>query len=258
VLLQGQFLRQGHQGPAVAELQRLLGLTPDGLFGPQTRTAVEAFQQSVQLAPTSEARGMVGKTTLRTLLSVKRPGSPLPTAGTGAGTGLTLAQLRAIMPRLSEALGTAYLPHLNAAMAAADISTTRRRAAFLAQLAHESGELRFWEELADGKAYEGRQSLGNTQPGDGPRYKGRGPIQLTGRANYRAAGQALGIDLEKSPERARDVDVGFRVAAWFWSSRGLNPLADAGDFREITRRINGGYNGLPQREAYYARALQVL
>jgi len=258
VFFKGQFLQQGHQGPAVAEVQRLLGLTPDGLFGAQTRAALEAFQQSVELAPGSEAWGRVGKTTLRTLLSEKCPGLPPPTSVTGVRTGLTLLQLRAIMPRLTEAQSALYLPHLNAAMAAAEIHTSQRRAAFLAQLAHESGELRYWEELADGKAYEGRKSLGNTQPGDGPRYKGRGPIQLTGRANYRAAGQALGIDLENNPERARDVDVGFRVAAWFWGSRGLNPLADAGDFREITRRINGGYNGLPQREAYYARALKLL
>ncbi|MCY1077094.1 glycoside hydrolase family 19 protein [Archangium lansingense] len=89
-------------------------------------------------------------------------------------------------------------------------------------------------------------------------YKGRGPIQLTGRNNYRAAGQALGIDLEGNPTRAADVDVGFRTAAWFWNSRSLNPLADQGNFREITRRINGGFNGLAAREAYYARAKQVL
>ncbi len=313
-----------------------MGLSPDGLFGSQTRAAVEAFQRSVRIAPASEAVGRVGKTTLRTLLTLKRHWLPAPSleeirkgsrllgmgqsgpavkevqrllqlapsqqdgffgAGTyaavvdfqrgaglpqgpgsegvigqalleallrrqgqtaGAGAGITLQQLRAIMPRLSEAQASAYLPELNVAMAQVEITTSQRRAAFLAQLAHESGELRFWEELADGKAYEGRRDLGNTQPGDGPRYKGRGPIQLTGRSNYRAAGHALGIDLENSPERARDPDVGFRVAAWFWKSRGLNALADAGDFREITRRINGGYNGLPQREAYYARALGVL
>jgi len=108
------------------------------------------------------------------------------------------------------------------------------------------------------RAYEGRRDLGNTQPGDGKRYKGRGPIQLTGRNNYRAAGGALGLELEANPQRAADVDVGFRVAAWFWTSRGLNLLADVGDFREITRRINGGFNGLPQREAYSRRALEVL
>ncbi|MEW6735838.1 MAG: glycoside hydrolase family 19 protein, partial [Acidobacteriota bacterium] len=111
---------------------------------------------------------------------------------------------------------------------------------------------------ADGAAYEGRLDLGNIKPGDGRRYKGRGPIQLTGRSNYRAAGQALGIDLESNPERAADLDVGFRIAGWYWRTRGLNEFADQGNFDEITRRINGGLNGKASRDAYYKRALEVL
>src|SRR5215467_14480028 len=114
------------------------------------------------------------------------------------------------------------------------------------------------EEIASGAAYEGRRDLGNTQPGDGKRYKGRGPIQLTGRANYRRAGKALGLDLEKDPAKAADPAVGFRVAGWFWKTHGLNELADKGDFREITRRINGGYNGLASRQAFYKKAKEVL
>jgi putative chitinase len=169
-----------------------------------------------------------------------------------------LAQLCAIMPRLKKDKAEQYLPLLNAAMAEVEINTPRRRAAFLAQLAHESGELRYMEELATGEAYEGRKDLGNTQKGDGARYKGRGPIQLTGRNNYRKAGQALGVDLEGSPQRAADPDVGFRVACWFWKVNGLNALADAGNFDAITRRINGGYNGKADRDARYLRALQVL
>ncbi|AKJ00559.1 putative chitinase [Archangium gephyra] len=182
---------------------------------------------------------------------------PGPVPGNGQG-GVSLQQLRAIMPNLSQAKAEAYLPHLNRAMAEAGINTPQRKAAFLAQLAHESGEFRYMEEIASGAAYEGRADLGNTQPGDGVRFKGRGPIQLTGRSNYRAAGRALGIDLENNPTRAADPDVGFRTAAWFWNSRNLNTYADAGNFREVTRRINGGYNGLASREAYYNRALSVL
>jgi predicted chitinase len=166
--------------------------------------------------------------------------------------------LRAVMPRLPLADAAQYAGALLAAMDGAGISTPTRRAAFLAQLALESGELRDMEEVADGRAYEGRKDLGNTQPGDGPRFKGRGPIQLTGRANYRAAGAALGLPLEERPELAAQPEHGFRVAAWFWTSRGLNALADKGDFREITRRINGGYNHLAERERYHARARQVL
>jgi len=162
------------------------------------------------------------------------------------------------MPNLSDARARETLPHLNKAMAEANITTPKRQAAFVAQLAHESAQFRYFEEIASGAAYEGRRDLGNTQPGDGKRFKGRGPIQLTGRSNYRAAGKALGIDLENNPKRAAEVDVGFRTAAWFWNSRNLNTYADAGNFREVTRRINGGYNGLADREAYYRRALNVL
>jgi len=162
------------------------------------------------------------------------------------------------MPNLSLARARQYLPHLNAAMNEAGITTPKRRAAFLAQVAHESGELRFFEEIASGAAYEGRRDLGNVRPGDGRRFKGRGPIQLTGRTNYRAAGRALGLDLENNPTRAADPDVGFRVAAWYWRTRGLNTLADQGDFREITKRINGGFNGLADRQRYWARAKTVL
>ncbi|MCY1081761.1 LysM peptidoglycan-binding domain-containing protein [Archangium lansingense] len=114
------------------------------------------------------------------------------------------------------------------------------------------------QQLASGAAYEGRADLVNTQPGDGVRFKGRGPIQLSGRANYRAAGRALGIDLENNPTRAADPDVGFRTAAWYWNNRHLNSYADAGNFDAITYRVNGGYNGKASRDAYYARALQVL
>ncbi|MFL5320255.1 MAG: glycoside hydrolase family 19 protein, partial [Myxococcaceae bacterium] len=134
----------------------------------------------------------------------------------------------------------------------------KRKAAFLAQLAHESGQLQWWHEFASGAEYEGRRDLGNTHPGDGVRYKGRGPIQLTGRANYRSAGRALHLPLEAHPEMAVKPSVGFRVAVWFWTTHGLNALADKGKFTEITRRINGGFNGLSSRLAYYRRALKVL
>lgn len=251
-----RLLRLGSRGPEVAELQRKLlaaGFDPgvaDGIFGPRTDSAVKAFQHSRGLV----VDGIVGSRTW-TALGVHVEGEPPEVP---IRPGFNEKQLRDIMPRLSAARASECLPHLDVAMAEADILTPARQAAFLAQLAHESGELRYFEELASGELYEGRQDLGNVHPGDGRRYKGRGPIQLTGRANYRAAGHALGVDLEAHPQRAADVDVGFRVAAWYWTSRGLNALADAGDFREITRRINGGYNGLAQREAYHRRALEIL
>lgn len=188
------------------------------------------------------------------------PTRPVPAATRtpGGTTGVTALQLTRIMPNLDPAAARRYLPHLNAAMTEAGVTTPARRAAFLAQIAHESGQLRFFEEIASGAAYEGRRDLGNTQPGDGRRFKGRGPIQLTGRANYRAAGRALGINLEQNPARAADPDVAFRIAGWFWRTRDLNALADRGDFVQITRRINGGTNGLADRQRFWARAKAVL
>lgn len=120
---------------------------------------------------------------------------------------------------------------------------------FLAQLAHESGNFRYMEEIASGAAYEGRKDLGNTQAGDGKRFKGRGPIQLTGRANYRKYGQQLGIDFENNPAIVAIPSVGLLVACKFWSDNGLNELADKDDVVSITKRINGGTNGLSDRQA---------
>lgn len=171
---------------------------------------------------------------------------------------LTIEQLKAIMPNLPKDKADLYLPYLNSAMSEAQINTTLRQAAFLAQLAHESTELKYFEEIASGAAYEGRKDLGNIKPGDGMRYKGRGPLQLTGRANYHLAGVCLGIDLENNPTIASKPDVAFRVACWFWNRRNLNTFADKCDFDAITYRINGGYNGKADREHYYQKALKVL
>jgi predicted chitinase len=168
---------------------------------------------------------------------------------------LTVLQLRLVMPNLPQSKAVTYITLLNAAMSGADITTRLRKAAFLAQIAHESGELKFMEEIASGEQYEGRRDLGNTHPGDGKRYKGRGPIQLTGRTNYRAAGADLGLDLEGDPAQAAKPEVGFRTSAWFWTQRRLNDLADNNNFREITRRINGGFRGMQDRQMHYRRAL---
>ncbi|MQY24306.1 glycoside hydrolase family 19 protein [Nocardia macrotermitis] len=190
--------------------------------------------------------------------------TPPPPQQPALSEGITAEQLTAIMPDLPMDRAQQYLPALNAAMREGDITTPGRRAAFLAQLAHESCEFRYFEELGDDAYFhqydpgQPNTAAGNTQPGDGPRYHGRGPIQLTGRANYRAAGQALGLDLEGNPALAAQPDVGFRIAQWYWTSRDINALADASDFAAVTRAVNGGYNGLQARESYYRRALEVL
>ena len=138
----------------------------------------------------------------------------------------------------------------NVHFAAYEVSTSSLRLAhFMAQVMHESGSFRYMEEIASGQAYEGRKDLGNTQPGDGRRYKGRGPIQITGRANYRRYGRKIGIDIERHPEIAALPSVGLHLALVFWRANGLNALADADDLKGITRLVNGGSNGLRDRQA---------
>lgn len=157
---------------------------------------------------------------------------------------------------------TEWLPHIEAAMEEFEITTPERQAAFLAQIGHESGGLHWvteiWGPTDTQRRYEGRADLGNTEPGDGVRFKGRGLIQTTGRANYRATGEALGVDLIAQPELLADSVLAARSAAWFWKEHGLNELADAGDFMRITRRINGGLNGFDDRLALFEVAKEVL
>jgi len=182
---------------------------------------------------------------------------------------LTAEQLRAIMPALPSAKGALLLPFLTAALDEFGITSAPRVAAFLAQLAHESGQFRFMEEIwgptATQQRYEPQSALaarlGNTEPGDGVKFKGRGPIQITGRANYQRFGDLLGTDLIAEPARAAHPEVAFRIAGLFWSKKGLNELADErtdAAFREITRRINGGFNGLDDRLRFYGSARTVL
>lgn len=170
---------------------------------------------------------------------------------------MTAAQLLAIMPFARKRIGT-FLAPLNAAMAEFSIDTRARQASFIAQVGHESGQLAYLRELASGDAYEGRRDLGNTRPGDGRRYRGRGLIQVTGRANYAACGAALGLDLVASPELLEQPVNACRSAGWFWKTHGLNELADAGDQVLVTRRVNGGTNGLAERLALFGAAKRVL
>ncbi len=140
-----------------------------------------------------------------------------------------------------------------AAMVEFSITTQARAQMFLAQVLHESGGLKYFEEIASGEKYEGRTDLGNTRHGDGRRFKGRGPIQLTGRSNYRRAGAELGLALEQHPEQAAEHAVGWRIAGWYWHDRSLNKPADAGDLVAVTKGINGGTNGLESRKQYLER-----
>ena len=140
------------------------------------------------------------------------------------------------------------------------LDSSDRAAAFLAQVGHESGGGQYVRELwgpTDAqRRYEGRSDLGNVVPGDGYKFRGRGLIQITGRANYRECGEALGLPLEDQPELLEEPDNAAMSAAWYWETRGCNELADEGDYRRLTLRINGGYNGYEDRVSRMQRALE--
>lgn len=181
---------------------------------------------------------------------------------------ITLEQLKQIIPYAGPRAGVFLVP-LNEAMAEFGIDTPARQAAFLAQVAHESGSLRYVREIASGLAYNGRKDLGNTRPEairiaaehdstPGPWWKGHGLIQITGYDNHLACGVALGLDLLHQPLLLEQPVHAARSAAWFWATRDLNEQADAGRFRRITLVINGGLNGYEDRLAHYERAKEVL
>ena len=173
---------------------------------------------------------------------------------------ITLAQLIQIAPN-AKSRASVFLDPLNATMEEFEINTVPRMAAFLGQVLHESGELLYVAEIASGQAYEGRADLGNNVPGDGRLYKGRGLIQITGRANYTALMLALDIDCLNNPKVLEEPVNACRSAGWFWNVHGLNKLADIGttdSMTAITRRVNGGTNGLANRLGYFVTAMKTL
>ena len=149
---------------------------------------------------------------------------------------------------------------LISALDAVGYTNKNERAMFLAQMAHESGNFRYDEEIwgptPAQKGYEGRSDLGNNQPGDGYKYRGRGYIQLTGRANYRQYGKLLGVDLENNPDLAKDPNIAARVAIEYWKRRVNRTAAQKGDVKTVTYNINGGYNGLADRIQKYEKYLK--
>ena len=167
-------------------------------------------------------------------------------------------ELKKIYPFATISNVRLYLPFLNKYFSHYQINTPLRICAFLAQVGHESGQLRYAEEIASGAAYEGRKDLGNVHPGDGRKYKGRGLIQVTGRFNYDAISKSLGIDFLNFPEKLKEPEFAVLSAFWFWDKNCLNVFADREDFKGLTKKINGGYNGLKDREALYKKALEVL
>jgi len=179
---------------------------------------------------------------------------------------ITQQQLLQILPNAGAKAGV-FVPVLNTAMQRYQIVGTKRVAAFIAQIGHESGQLRWvreiWGPTDAQRGYEGRKDLGNTMAGDGTKFCGRGLIQITGRTNYAACGEALGLDLINHPELLELPQNATMSAAWWWATHGLNTLADAGDNANIGSIINTGRrgrtpNGAAERQTFYEKALQVL
>lgn len=166
--------------------------------------------------------------------------------------------LRAIMPHAKQSSIDRFVGPLNDTMDGYEIDTPERQAMFLAQIAHESGSLRYTEEIASGEAYEWREDLGNTKEGDGVRFKGHGLIQLTGRANHEHYAADKEMSVEDVLVYLQTAEGAADVAGWFWHTKHLNEHADRGDFRRITKIINGGLNGWGARLTIYERAQDVL
>jgi len=219
-------------------------LNPDGKIGDATIALIEEYQRVLRGKSNPDGSVDPGGNTLNHMRS------RIP-------AGLDQSKIHGVMIHASEDTAAKFSPGFISALPKYEINTPLRQAHFLAQVAHESGSLRYTEELAGGEAYEGRADLGNTQPGDGVKFKGRGLIQLTGRANYTAYGKAIGEDLtsgDNYKKLADDPAVAVDVSCWFWKTHKLSALADQDDVRAITKKINGGYNGLDDRMEYLERA----
>lgn len=229
---------------AIAEIQRMLingGFSvgksgADGIYGPATKSALE---KCIQKANSTN----------------------------GGNTLLTQAQLDKIFPIGAKAnRNSKFLEPLNNLFLKTDINTTNRIAGFLSQIGVESAEFKYVRELGNDAYFDKydtgslAKKLSNTpeKDGDGAKYKGRGLIQITGYANYRDCGKALGIDLINHPELLEQPEYAVLSAGWYWQSRNINAACDADDIVKITKLVNGGTNHLSERTAYYNKAKSVL
>lgn len=224
----------------------LAQLLTDGLSGPSTIAAIQEFQSRVLKLAAPDGRVDPNGRTLKAL----RAGLPSPAQ-------ISEPLLKGIMPAGKLAKIALYSPRLVSGMSSQGVDTALRQAHFLAQIGHESLSFTYVEEIASGEAYEGRLDLGNTQPGDGKRFKGRGLIQLTGRTNYVNFGTSVGRNLTDNDNPklvATEADLAVNAAFWFWKTRAINAAADKDDLNGVTRLVNGGLNGLADRKAYLTRA----
>jgi putative chitinase len=227
---------------------QLLGLLPpngvDGIYGMNTKEAFEEFKQLTNQGNPDQ----LGAGSAKLLLELKElPGDKqLISASVAQGV-------------YGRAVSDTQLKDLNKCLNHFQINTPPRMRHFLSQTAHESGGLKYLKELANGNAYNGRKDLGNIQPGDGPKYKGAGVIQLTGRNNYQMFANFI-----KDPKVMEGVDYvsttyPFSSAGFWWHKNNMNALCDKGaTVEQVTRRVNGGINGLQDRINYYNKACKFI
>lgn len=245
--------KMGSRGVEVVNLQRALialgynvGPTKDdGILGKFTSAAVAKFQADNKL-PSS------GTATPETVQALNKIVAENPKA-----SKLEKAKPEEFKGKIAvSALGDKESRDLLAKEALAQGIKGKELAAFLAQCSHESGGFRYlseiWGPSTAQRGYEGRRDLGNLQKGDGYLYRGRGFIQLTGRSNYRAAGAALGMPLEKNPDLVEQPGIAAKTAVYFWKANVQPKVSNWDDVNSITKVINGGYNGLDDRKMRYA------
>lgn len=248
-------------GPIASGNAEPLPAAPAALTAPAAQVAPAQFLDSLGLQkalnlPESTPVPAPAPNPQASIIPAIAPPPPPPPAP--APASVTLDELVRIVPQVAPEQLAGYVAPLNEALAKAGIDTAVRKAAFIAQLVVESDSFRTFEEYASGSAYEGRSDLGNVTPGDGERYKGRGAIQVTGRHNYQSVSDYLGIDFVAHPELMATPENAFETAAWYWQSRNLNAVSDTGSIESVSRIVNGGTHGLPQRIDSFQRALSVL
>jgi putative chitinase len=273
-------LKRGDNNESVKQLQIKLGLEPIGNFGPKTEEAVKNFQLKNGLAPD----GIVGDGTWAKIMGENTPAPPPPAPIAPVG-GLKLDKLKGHVP-------DAVISMIPDTAAKFQINTPLRLAHFLAQCGHESGGFRVTQENLNysakglmgifkkyfpdagtaaayerkpekiaNRVYANRMANGSEASGDGYKFRGRGYIQLTGRDNYTQFGKAIGEDIASNPDKVSS-QYALLSAAWFWSKNGLNKLADGGAtdavVTSITKRVNGGTIGLPDRIKHFKEYYHLL
>jgi putative chitinase len=237
-------LKLGSKGDDVEKLQEKLGLKSDGSFGSNTEKAVKEWQLKNGLTPD----GVIGDKSWNKLFANSTENIIV------LDSNLKLEKLKGIIP-------DNVISQIPTTADKFNITNTLRLAHFLSQCAHESGNFKWVTEFASGKAYEGRKDLGNTEPGDGVKFKGRGYIQLTGRANYTKFSQFCGEDCVVNPELVA-TKYPMLSAAYFFDKNKLWSICDKGatdsDVKALTKRVNGGYNGLDDRLEKFHKIWNVL